>query len=92
MKVISIPSIARFHAYPKIKCANNPPGVTVQKTDKLELSEERQFQELLKAARNAPAVRSEKVKAVKRQIEAGTYHVKSRSIAEKIIEQAERCE
>ena len=88
MKIGSLPSIANLNTYAKVKCTNATPEITVQRTDQLEIAQsDREFQRLLKAAKNVPAVRCDKVEEIKRRIEAGAYHVDSRAVAEKIIEQ-----
>ena len=45
--------------------------------------EMRKYKEVVKAL---PELRQERIKELKRQIEAGEYHIDSRKIAEKILE------
>ena len=91
MKVGSIPSAAQLNPYADVKRITQSPGAVSQKTDKLELTgSKQQFQVAMKAARDVPEVRMEKVEAIKTQIEAGTYKVDSRAVAEKILEQHRR--
>lgn len=91
MKVGSISSAAQFNPYVEPKRVTPTLGAAAQKTDKLELTaSKRQFEVAMKAVRDVPEVRMEKVEAIKRQIEAGTYKVDSKAVAEKILEQHRR--
>jgi len=45
-----------------------------------------EVQRLKKLANDVPDVRQEKIDAIKKQIEAGTYNVSTRSVAESIID------
>lgn len=57
-----------------------------QETSRLDLSESAsQFKALTRAVKDAPDVRADKVAAVREQIEAGTYQVDSRAVAEKML-------
>ena len=47
--------------------------------------EQVQVQSALKAIQNSPEVRAEKINALRAQIEAGTYHIDSRSLAMKLL-------
>ena len=88
MKVGSIPHASKVNPYtePARVASNGRTGF--QETDKLELNESRrQFRVLMKAAHDVPEVRMEKVDSIRKQIEAGVYHVDSRDVAEKILEQ-----
>jgi negative regulator of flagellin synthesis FlgM len=91
MKVGSIPHATQVNAYKETARVAPNPRIGFQEADKLDVNEStRQFQVLLKAAQDAPDVRMEKVDAIKKQIEAGTYHVDSKAVAEKLLGQLER--
>ena len=91
MKVGFIPRAAQFNPYKEAKKAKHPPSAGSQSTDKLDLDESRhQFDVAMREAHEVPEVRTEKVEAIKKQIEAGTYKVDSREIVEKILEQHRR--
>ncbi len=47
-----------------------------------------EMQEGIKAARNAPDIRAEKVRLLKEEIEKGMYSVRGSNVAEKIITSA----
>lgn len=54
--------------------------------DKLEISETaKHFQTALKAAKESPDIRTEKVDKIKAQIESGTYNVSSEEVAKKMM-------
>lgn len=54
--------------------------------DKLEISDQaKHFQIALKAAKDSPNIRKEKVETIKSQIEAGTYKVSAEAVAEKMM-------
>lgn len=55
-------------------------------TDKIAVSDKAQlFQSLLQKAKEIPAVREEKVRALTEQIERGEYQVNGQKIAEKLV-------
>ena len=55
-------------------------------TDRIAVSDKAQlFQSLLQKAKEVPAVREEKVKALSAQIERGEYQVNSQKIAETLV-------
>ena len=57
------------------------------KKDRIELSHgAKDFHAILKAVKNTPDIRQDKVAAVKSSIASGTYNVSTQEIAEKIIE------
>lgn len=58
----------------------------IRKEDRVELSESRkQVEELKNRVKNSEEVRAEKVEAIKKQIENGTYDVSGKKVADKII-------
>jgi negative regulator of flagellin synthesis FlgM len=61
-------------------------GVSFSPTDRVELSSSsRLIQKIQEAAQAAPDVRAEKVAALKKQVENGTYQVSSEDIAGKML-------
>ncbi len=65
----------------EVKKANKP-------NDKVEISEEaRMFQLAMKALKEVPDVREDKVSELKEQIESGTYQPSSKEVASKILNQ-----
>ena len=57
----------------------------VKGKDELNLSETaKYFQLAFKAAKDAPDIRTEKVEAIKAQMEAGTYNVSAQEVASKM--------
>lgn len=60
-----------------------------KRPDQLNISSEaRDFQIAMEQVKKQPEVRIEKVEALKKQIEAGTYNVDPRQIAEKMMRDA----
>lgn len=58
-----------------------------EKKDKVSLSSKAiEYQIAMKALKNVPDVRKDKVDEIKRQIEAGTYKIDSGKIVEKMFE------
>lgn len=58
-----------------------------EKKDKVSLSSKAiEYQIAMKALKNAPDIRRDKVDEIKRQIEAGTYKIDSGKIVEKMFE------
>lgn len=71
----------------------NPPGRVVQtdvvasKKDEFKISgQAKDFQVAMKALRNIPDIRKEKVFEVSQKIENGQYDVKAEDVAEKLIQ------
>lgn len=61
---------------------------TDKANDKVEISEEaRLFQLAMKALKDVPDVREDKVSELKQQIESGTYKPSSKAVAGKILNQ-----
>ncbi|EOC99396.1 flagellar biosynthesis anti-sigma factor FlgM [Caldisalinibacter kiritimatiensis] len=57
------------------------------KRDELNISNQgKDFQVAMKALKNTPDIRKEKVAEIKRQISTGTYNIDSGKIVEKILE------
>ena len=91
MKVGSIPHATQVSPYKETTRVAPNPRAGLQEADKLDVNESaRQFQVLLKAAKDVPDVRMEKVDAIKKQIDAGAYQVDSKAVAEKILGQLGR--
>lgn len=70
---------------------NKKPAVSRKKTsvdetyDNFNVSDEaRDFQTVLKAVSSTPEIREDKVNAIKKQIDNGTYNVSAEDIAEKM--------
>jgi negative regulator of flagellin synthesis FlgM len=54
--------------------------------DRLEFSTSiREFQQLDKKAREAPEIRADRVAAIERELNAGTYNIKAEKVAEAMI-------
>jgi len=88
MKVGYIPHTPKVSPYAETTRVASNTRTGFQGADKLELNESKhQFQVLLKAARDVPDVRMDKVLAVQKKIETGAYQVDSRAVAEKILGQ-----
>ncbi len=61
----------------------------LSKKDELKLSTEaKEFQTAMKALKNVPDVRKDKVEDIRQRITSGTYNISSRQIAKKMIENA----
>ncbi len=88
MKIGSIPHSPQVNPYAEVARKNKVSNASFQSADKVEFSATaRQYKTLLKAAGDVPDVRTEKVEAIKKQIEAGTYKVDSKAVAEKLLNQ-----
>ncbi|MGF7184477.1 negative regulator of flagellin synthesis FlgM [Desulfitispora alkaliphila] len=65
---------------------NQQQSTGVQKRDKSMISQQgKLYQTAAKALKETSQVREERVEAVKKQVEAGTYNVSGKEIAEKIM-------
>ena len=63
------------------------------KTDKIEISSEaKDFQVAMKAFSELPEIREEKVDALKKQVESGTYKPSAKDIASKMMQSARNVE
>lgn len=61
--------------------------VVASKKDEFKISgQARDFQVAMKALRNIPDIRKEKVQEVSQRIESGQYNVKAKNVAERIIQ------
>ncbi|HHX61557.1 MAG TPA: flagellar biosynthesis anti-sigma factor FlgM [Epulopiscium sp.] len=61
-------------------------GVKTSEKDKLEISATaKDFQTALKAAKNSPDIRTEKVEKIKAQMASGTYNVSAEEVAKKMM-------
>ncbi|KAB3539678.1 flagellar biosynthesis anti-sigma factor FlgM [Alkaliphilus pronyensis] len=89
MKIFSNPNISKvMKIYEKSK-KHTSEGVkeTDYSKDKLELSNNaKELQIALKAYKNLPEIREEKVKEIKDRIQQGSYNVAGKEIAEKILQ------
>ncbi len=64
----------------------SPQGTKASAKDKLEISATaKHFQTALKAAKDSPDIRTEKVEKIKAQIESGTYNVSAEEVAKKMM-------
>lgn len=87
MKIGSVPRPQQVNPYAEVARKNQVSNASLQSADKVEFSESaRQFKTLLRAASDVPDVRTEKVEAIRQQIESGTYKVDSKAVAEKMLE------
>ncbi|MDR2670157.1 MAG: flagellar biosynthesis anti-sigma factor FlgM [Oscillospiraceae bacterium] len=86
MKIASVPLSAQVNAYGKTGRKASAPRVGSQAPDMVELSQNaRPLDEFLRAAQSTPDVRMERVTMLRQQIEAGTYRVEGRAVAEKLL-------
>ncbi|MDR0671487.1 MAG: flagellar biosynthesis anti-sigma factor FlgM [Oscillospiraceae bacterium] len=86
MKIASVPLSAQVNAYGKAGRDVSAPRARSQAPDMVEISRNaRPLGEFLRAAQSAPDVRMEKVTVLRQQIEAGTYRVEGRAVAEKLL-------
>ena len=98
MKILkNIPKI--LDTYNKNKISNKQKVLDLKDTKSKEISNDNAIQKdavsissdakylniALKALKNIPDVREDKVKELTEKIESGTYHIDSRKIAEKIL-------
>ncbi|WP_026479005.1 flagellar biosynthesis anti-sigma factor FlgM [Alkaliphilus transvaalensis] len=90
MKIHNNHSIAKAMKVYNTSNKNNnvEAGQKVQQAkDQLELSENaKEFQVAMKAFKNLPEVREEKIKELKEKIQQGSYTVSGKEVADKIIE------
>lgn len=77
-----------FHVYNKNTSVNKvKTDKTAKDTDQLKISENAvEFQYGLQKLKNVEDIRMDKVERIKAQIQAGTYHVDGKQIAEKMLE------
>jgi negative regulator of flagellin synthesis FlgM len=86
----------RINGNPNIQSVLKSYGQNVKKTedvekssyvnDKVEISDEaKEYQIAMQAAKTDSSDRSEKVAAIKAQVESGTYKVSAEALAEKIL-------
>lgn len=60
-----------------------------KKSDQLNISNRaREFQVAMEQIKNQPDIRAEKVAAIKKQVESGTYKVDAQKIADKMMQDA----
>lgn len=85
MKVNQIQQIAEI--YGATSTRKMPAQSTkASEKDKLEISAEaKHFQTALKAAKDSPDIRTDKVERIKAQIESGTYNVSAEEVAKKMM-------
>ena len=98
MKILNnIPKI--LDTYNKNKISNKQKVLDLKDTKSKEISNDNAIQKdavsissdakylniALKALKNTPDIREDKVKELTEKIESGTYHIDSRKIAEKIL-------
>jgi negative regulator of flagellin synthesis FlgM len=65
----------------KAKCGNESPAIRRRKL----LRRNREVSNLVELIRSTPDVRENKVEALRKKIQGGTYSIKGEEIAEKII-------
>lgn len=85
MKINQVRHISEIYGATSTK---KPPvkDIKTDKKDKLEISDTaKYFQIALKAAKDSPDIRSEKVDRIKAEIEAGTYNVSAEDVAKKMM-------
>lgn len=89
MKIFNNPNIAKvLEIYGKTNTkASEKVNNTELPKDKLELSNlAKEFQVAIKAFKELPEIREEKVKEIKEKLQQGSYNVSGKEIGEKIIE------
>ena len=85
MKINQIQQIAEVYGATSQRQIK-PSDVKAGAKDKLEISTTaRHFQTALKAAKDAPDIRADKVDKIKTQIESGTYKVSAEDVAKKMM-------
>lgn len=88
MKIFNNPNITKImKLYNKsVKPTEKAGNVTASK-DQIEISEKaKEFQVAMKAFKNLPEVRQEKVEELKAKIQTNSYNVSGKEIADKVIE------
>lgn len=89
MKIYHSPHVAKaMKVYEKSRLNVSESTKELQQhKDQLELSEvAKDFQVALKAFRNLPEIREDKVNAIKEKMKQGTYQVSGKEVADKILE------
>ncbi len=80
-----VPKITGIYGSQKINKIRRSGGAASKK-DVLSISNEaKDFQTVLRALREVPDIRKEKVDTIRGSIEAGQYDVKARDVADKVI-------
>ncbi len=86
MKIGSVPRMNNVNPYTEVARKNKIAAQNTMGTDKAEFSENaRLFAATLQAAKDIPEVRTDRVNALKEQIDSGSYHVAAEDIAEKLL-------
>ncbi len=86
MKIGSVPRIAPTNPYSEVARKNQVSRQSFQGSDRVEFTENaRMFSAALRAARETPEVRMDRVNALKEQIQAGTYKPDTASVVEKML-------
>ncbi|MDR1158960.1 MAG: flagellar biosynthesis anti-sigma factor FlgM [Oscillospiraceae bacterium] len=89
MKIASVPLSAQVNIYGKTGRKAPAPRAGSQAPDMVEFSQNaRPLDEFLRVAQSTPDVRMERVTMLRQQIEAGTYRVEGRAVAEKLLAHA----
>ena len=85
MKINQIQQISEIYGATSTRKIS-PKGTKTGAKDKLEISTTaKYFQTALKAAKDSPDIRTEKVEKIKAQIESGTYNVSAEEVAKKMM-------
>lgn len=80
---VPMPGVSR---YKNVQKAEPKPAVRPEETDKVDVSESaRSFSAALRAVKEVPEMRMDKVKELQDRIQNGDYQVNSRELAEKIL-------
>lgn len=84
MKISNIGSA--YNIYNKKPAVSRKKGSSGDVFDSFDVSlEAREFQVALKAASSAPDVREDRIAAIKKQIESGSYNVGAETVADKMM-------
>ncbi|SES84187.1 anti-sigma-28 factor, FlgM family [Natronincola peptidivorans] len=88
MKIFNNPNITQvMKLYNKTVKPTEKTGEVATSQDKLEISQKAQeFQVALKAYKNLPEIRQEKVEILKEQVQTNSYNVSGKEVADQLIE------
>lgn len=84
MKINHISEISKLYGASSVKKVSSK-DIKTKAKDELKISETaKYFQLAYKAAKDAPDIRTEKVGNIKAQMEAGTYNISAKEVANKM--------
>jgi len=87
MKIwVGIPKVGHVYEGPKGVKKTEKTGSVASNRDELSISSQaKDIQTAMKALKDIPDIRKDKVEAIQKKIEAGTYQVREEDIADKIL-------